>query len=41
MTFQNHPKPQAQEPREGLKSSTVFSELLVNSSVYGQTHEPV
>lgn len=32
MTFLNHPKCQALEPREGLKSSTVFSELLVNSS---------
>ena len=41
MTFQNHPKTQAQEPCEGLKSSTVFSGLLANSSAYGQTHQPV
>lgn len=38
-TFQNHPKPQAQEPREELKSSTVFSRLLLQSALH--TDRPI
>lgn len=41
MTFQSCSKPQAQEPREGLKSGSVLSEPLVNSTAHKWAHQPV